>query len=102
MSSPWFLQFTCSRSKVGSSKSADDRQGKIDFMKANLICGILAINLLSMDKAIECFKQIDLEEDTDWHISIANEEDLAFYGVLAALSCQTYSHYRELVIQPLT
>lgn len=79
------------------AKPADDKQGKLDFMKANLICGILAINLLSMDKAVECFKQIDLEEESDWHLSIANEEDLAYYGVLVALSSQSYSQYRELV-----
>jgi hypothetical protein len=98
-SSLLFQLFICSLIKVEMDNVADDRQGKLDFMKANLICGILAINLLTMDKAIECFKQIDLEEESEWHLSIANEEDLAFYGVLVSLSCQTYSQYRELVEQ---
>lgn len=67
-------------------------------MKANLICGILAINLLSIDKAVECFKQIELDDDSNWYEDITNDEDLAFYGVMLLLSCPTYDLMKDLVL----
>lgn len=67
-------------------------------MKANLICGVLAINLLAMDKAMDCFKQLEVDDDRCWYEDIANDEDLAFYGVLVLLSCPTYDLMKEAVL----
>lgn len=67
-------------------------------MKANLICGILAINLLALDKALECFKQLDFDDDQAWHEEIASDDDLAFYGLLLVLTSPNYDIMKETVL----
>lgn len=66
-------------------------------MKANLICGILALNLLAIDKAIECFKQLEFDDGANWFEAICSEDDLSYYVALVVLSAQNYDAYRDLV-----
>jgi len=75
-------------------------QGKLDFVKANLICGILGLGLMAIDKTIECFKQVDLQENADWVKEIASDQDVGLYAALTLLSAPTYDEFRELYNNP--
>ena len=40
---------------------------KCDYIKANMICGFLAMSLMQLEVAKESFKQVEVDEDFSYY-----------------------------------
>ena len=73
-------------------------QARRDRSKAYLISGVLALRLLSVDKALECFGFVETEEDMGFVEDFTTPKDLSIYVTLAVLAASNLAEAKKLVL----
>lgn len=77
-----------------------DPLSKSQLQRAYTICGVLSLGNFASDKALENFRNVDLEDEKDlsWIAEVCSERDLATYVLLSILSSCSYDKFKELVV----
>lgn len=60
---------------------------KCDYIKANMICGFLAMSLMQLEVAKESFKQVEVDEDFSYYYDLTDPQELSTVVVLCLLAC---------------
>lgn len=74
-------------------------QAKRDRSKAYLISGVIALRLLLVDKALECFGLVEPEEDMGFIEDFTTPKDLSIYVTLTVLAAPSQAEIKKHVLR---